>query len=41
MDMQVGIDIFAAAFDDDTGSISITYSSECLQNLIEQSKLVD
>jgi alkanesulfonate monooxygenase SsuD/methylene tetrahydromethanopterin reductase-like flavin-dependent oxidoreductase (luciferase family) len=40
MYMQVGIDSFAAAFDDDT-SISTIDSSERLQNLIEQIELAD
>ena len=41
MHMQVGIDSFAAVFDDDTGSISTPDSSQRLQNLIEQIKLID
>ena len=40
MYMQVGIDSFASAFDDDT-SISTIDSSERLQNLIEQIELAD
>src|SRR6476661_4658137 len=39
--MQIGIDSFAAALDDDTSSISTTDSSERLQNLIEQIELAD
>lgn len=41
MYMQVGIDSFAAAFDDDASSISTTDSSGRLQNLIEQIELAD
>src|SRR6478672_9799361 len=39
--MQIGIDSFAAALDDDTSSISTIDSSERLQNLIEQIELAD
>jgi alkanesulfonate monooxygenase SsuD/methylene tetrahydromethanopterin reductase-like flavin-dependent oxidoreductase (luciferase family) len=39
--MQIGIDSFAAAFDDNVHSISTTDSSEHLQNLIEQIELAD
>ena len=41
--MQVGIDIFAAALDDDDddASLSVDYYSERLHNLIEQIELAD
>jgi probable LLM family oxidoreductase len=39
--MQVGIDSFAAALDDDDASLSVDSSSERLRNLIEQIELAD
>jgi alkanesulfonate monooxygenase SsuD/methylene tetrahydromethanopterin reductase-like flavin-dependent oxidoreductase (luciferase family) len=41
MHMQVGIDSFAAAFNDDTSRMYTTDSSKRLQNLIEQIELAD
>ena len=41
MNMQVGIDSFAATFDDDISSISTIDSSERLQNIIKQIELAD